>query len=60
MKAIEKIVAAVMLSGMLVCGAACAPGEGGPSDHEGESSGVFHETLTCTEPTVISHDANHA
>ena len=25
-----------------------------------QPSGVFHETLTYTEPTVISHDANHA
>ena len=63
MKGIGKLLAGVMLSGVLACGAACTGGGDNPPDNGQEPSqpsGVFHETLTYTEPTVISHDANHA
>ena len=63
MKAIGKLLAGVMLSGVLACGAACTGGGDNPPDNGQEPSqpsGTFSQTLTYTEPTVISHDANHA
>lgn len=63
MKAIGKLLAGVMLSGVLACGAACTGGGDNPPDNGQEPSqpsGSFSQTLTFTDKAVISHDANHA
>lgn len=63
MKAIGKLLAGVMLSGVLACGAACTGGGDNPPDNGQEPSqpsGTFSQTLTFTDKAVISHDANHA
>ena len=63
MKAIGKLLAGVMLSGVLACGAACTGGGDNPPDNGQEPSqpsGTFSQTLTFTDRAVISHDANHA
>ncbi len=63
MKAIGKLLAGVMLSGVLACGAACTGGGDNPPDNgqdPSQPSGTFSQTLTFTDKAVISHDANHA
>ena len=62
MKAIGKLLAGVMLSGVLACGAACTGGDNPPDNGQEPSqpSGTFSQTLTFTDKAVISHDANHA
>lgn len=62
MKLIGKLLAGILLSGVLVCAAACGEeGGGGETPPSGETTvGVFNKTLSATAPTPFGVDTNQA